>query len=424
MRNLFDQYTQPENKLSHALATVLAEDPSLLKAFISWSGASHPRTLKGLRVLEQARPGELPREDSHTETTGLPDLWIYNDDEWSLLVESKVQAKASRRQIRAHFNSADRLGYQAHVLLLTPGQPRFSLPDAVTHRQWTDLYVWLSRQPDESGWAATLLDYMETLERKWAAGGYLEEGTLTEFAGIKTDPDEAWNYRESKRQLKLLMEELRKRKTLSSRLRLDLEALGRPAITDGGGVVWDLLRVKPSIDATHHTAYPHFSVVIGQSSLIAHINIPDSIRTAFRRRLLGDDYDHFLTVMRKSNQGIKRALRRLDGARPILIFLQRRYRSQRSVPFVDAELKFDMRTVFPIGRKARGQVRSQAQWLELVYDILCNKNSNLHVSVGADFDMRTCAAVRSRDIIEVIENVWLGCKPILDAMEIDEPYSR
>ena len=36
MRNLFDQYDQPENRLSHALAVCLNEDRRLLTKFLAW----------------------------------------------------------------------------------------------------------------------------------------------------------------------------------------------------------------------------------------------------------------------------------------------------------------------------------------------------------------------------------------------------
>jgi len=39
MRNIFDQYTHPENRLTHALMSSLAADPELLRSFVRWAGA-------------------------------------------------------------------------------------------------------------------------------------------------------------------------------------------------------------------------------------------------------------------------------------------------------------------------------------------------------------------------------------------------
>lgn len=87
MLNVFDQYTQPENRLTHALVCSLAEDPTLLRRFIRWStGRSAPKGR--LQVVEQQRPGEAAGDEK--EAAGLLDAWIYNDDGWALLVESKI----------------------------------------------------------------------------------------------------------------------------------------------------------------------------------------------------------------------------------------------------------------------------------------------------------------------------------------------
>ena len=63
MRNIFDQYSQPENKLTHALACCLHEDGDLLREFAGWLS---PRSVPEgrLRIVEQTLPHEL----DHLET--------------------------------------------------------------------------------------------------------------------------------------------------------------------------------------------------------------------------------------------------------------------------------------------------------------------------------------------------------------------
>jgi len=58
VRNLFDQYQQAENRLSHALAVCLNEDRSLLEEFLKWIGVLPPIPAKRLRVAEQGLPGD------------------------------------------------------------------------------------------------------------------------------------------------------------------------------------------------------------------------------------------------------------------------------------------------------------------------------------------------------------------------------
>jgi hypothetical protein len=52
LRNIFDQYSQPENRVTHALMTALNEDRKLLTLFLRSSDA------RKLCVLEQQYPGE------------------------------------------------------------------------------------------------------------------------------------------------------------------------------------------------------------------------------------------------------------------------------------------------------------------------------------------------------------------------------
>ena len=58
MRNVFDQYAQPENRLTHALATSLDRDRWLLRRFLRDFANSVPSDLRNVEVLEQGLPGE------------------------------------------------------------------------------------------------------------------------------------------------------------------------------------------------------------------------------------------------------------------------------------------------------------------------------------------------------------------------------
>lgn len=421
VRNIFDQYSQPENRLSHALATSLHEDPKLLRQFVRWvSGSQAPKG--ALYVLEQSRPGEFPANEEHTGQHGLPDLWIHNGADWSLVVECKVAATPRLDQLRAHQREADRRGQTVSTLLLTSRRPSFRIPKDIQVRTWTELYSWLGKTSGGS-WSKALMDYMETLERRWAATGYLLEGTLTEFAGIDFDRDEPWNYREAKRLLKLLLDELRTRKNLATTLGIDLKAAGRPAITDDGRHVWDFLKLKLANQAKTHTSYPHFNISLSDSTLGAYLSIPNGMRRSFHRRLLGEDVSDFENLIRATANGICTALKGTKEARPHLILLQRRYPSQKSTPYVDAVMRIDLRTATRRpGRAQTRAVRLQPEWLTMAYEVLANRQSNLHLSIGAEFDIYRCPAVRSRQLVGLIEQDWLACRPLLEAMDLSKPY--
>jgi hypothetical protein len=85
MRNVFDQYSQPENRLTHALGVCLNEDRALLREFLAWIDVRPPKSPHALLVEEQRLPGDEDERDSRGEVTdereaerrGRPDLVIH-----------------------------------------------------------------------------------------------------------------------------------------------------------------------------------------------------------------------------------------------------------------------------------------------------------------------------------------------------------
>ncbi|HUW10489.1 MAG TPA: hypothetical protein VM537_12230 [Anaerolineae bacterium] len=102
MRNLFDQYETPENRLTHALASCLAEDRRLLRQFVRWSTGNTPPKSAQLEIIEQRLPGDAEVSEEVAQRRGLPDFCIHDGDEWCLAIESKVMASLSAGQLRRH----------------------------------------------------------------------------------------------------------------------------------------------------------------------------------------------------------------------------------------------------------------------------------------------------------------------------------
>ncbi len=60
MRNIFDQYSQPENRVTHALMTALNEDRALLDVFLKDIAKHLPPKKSGpLSITEQSYPGSV-----------------------------------------------------------------------------------------------------------------------------------------------------------------------------------------------------------------------------------------------------------------------------------------------------------------------------------------------------------------------------
>ncbi len=417
MRNLFDQYEQPENRVTHALASCLAEDNELLRMFVKWVGGTTVKKKTPLEIVEQRLPGEPEVTEAESESRGLPDIWIHDFENWALVIESKISSTVNTSQLRRHYRTAERRGFQnVTVLAITATKPRVQLPQWAKCIQWTDVYQWLIAKSSDSVWARQVADYLEIAESRFTEKGYMKEGTLTVFSGVPFDAEEKYNYPEAKRVLKLAMDELRARKDLQRQLRMDPKGAGRGMITGKAeAVVWDFLRIKGSSSADDFTKYPHLTVAVRHEGLLAVISVPHRITPEFRRNLVKLGFNEFCAIMESVCKSLERELRSASGAAPWVEVVQRRYPTQSSPPIMDATLRFDLRTAFPSKGKGN-QVKVQPQWLTATYDALAKKRSNLQVAVGAMFPYGKCTVIKQPEILDYVAGTWIACKPLLDVM--------
>jgi hypothetical protein len=421
MRNLFDQYSQPENRLTHALLSCLAADRALLERFVGWSVQ---RKVKGrrLQLLEQSLPGDRPDlSEEEAERRGLPDGCIYDRQGWALLIEAKYQAGVSGDQIRRHFRTAARRGLTDCVLLvITIKPPSRPLGRGVFVRRWTEVYAWMQHQARRSPWARICKGYLDAAEAREAATGYLREGTLTVFTGIPFEKDEPYTYVQAKRVLGLLRDELRLDRRLARQLNVDPASRGRGAITGRAGtLVWDFISLMQARKAKQFTQYPHLTLGIWSDRLEAYVTIPNGIRSRYRTHLLGPSYEHFESLIGNITASLLKVVRSVPGSVPEIVVVQRHFASQRSQGIADCRLGFDPRTAVVTPRSASGRVKRQPQWLRAAYDALRSRRSNLQFQMGVKFPYDSCPTVATRKIVRVCADAWLACRPLIKAASRD-----
>ena len=102
LRNIFDQYEQPENRLTHALITLLDLERSLLVPFLRWLGIRDTPKPRTIQLTEQQVPGILKDESEDFGSKGLPDAAMFDETGWAVLFESKVQSRCDMEQIERH----------------------------------------------------------------------------------------------------------------------------------------------------------------------------------------------------------------------------------------------------------------------------------------------------------------------------------
>lgn len=412
MRNVFDQYQQPENRLTHALLCSLDADRRLLHAFVHWV-AGIERRGAALIVQGQSLPGQAELAEDEADRKGIPDGCISDGEGWALLIESKVGARWIPDQLRRHRATALRHGLEdVLILCLTSGRTRQEVPAGCVARTWPEVYGWLQAQVPSSEWARRGRDYFEVAEAKLLEREALREGAITMFSGIPFSEDEPYTYLQAKRVLGLLRGELIGHKALQKQLRIDPENPGRGAITGTKSRrVWDFIGFLAAQGEQGFTSYPHLTIGVHDDRLEATLTFPNGMPVARRRAMLGDSFDDFEARVADVTRDIVKATRPAPGANPLATVVQRHYSSQRAEPVYDAILRFDPRTALDAGRQSG--VKPQPQWLRAAFDALDQRRSNLQLQMGAEFVYARCEAVRSEQVAEVVAQVWLACAPML-----------
>jgi hypothetical protein len=421
VRNLFDQYKAPENRLTHALACALDADRALLGRFVEW--ACRKRIdLRGVELRQQSFPGqrqELREVDAQeAERCGIPDACISTPDGWALLIESKFAAADSADQLQRHLRTARKYGLTSpSLLLLTAREPRDEHVPGVERRRWRDLYRWLKEPKNrDSEWGSRLSSYLEIAEARYAADGYLKEGDLTMFSGIPfADPDQDYTYLQAKRALSLLREALRSDPVLHRELGVDPECSGRGAITGASSDrVWDFISFLDR-RGKQFTQDLHLTLGMWDVRLEAYVTVPNSLHAAGRRKLYQQGFESFRTLICDITRRLGRVIKTYPGAVPLMVVVQRRYKTQRSEPDIDCMLRFDPRTAFAELAATEGRsVKHQPQWLEAAYSALSDRQGNLQLQVGVDFPYRTCDATRSEKIVRAARDAWIACRPLVE----------
>ncbi|QQE12826.1 PD-(D/E)XK nuclease family protein [Planctomycetota bacterium] len=416
MRNIFDQYSQPENKVTHALITALTEDRKLLKPFLKMLDVKQPSGYEHLHIDQQCVPGsdlQSSLTDGELEKRGLPDGCIYDDEEWAVLIEVKVQAEISVDQLRRHRKTAEKYGYtNTNVVLITIDKPK-RLPKWVKHIEWREVYTWFCNYRTTSYWANQLVQYIEVFETKMPEKDYEIRGTMTQFNGFHFSEKHPYTYQQGKRLVKLLHQELRQHKKLVSALDLDVNSTGRKGITrnpDGG--VWDTITTVKASKFDSHTSHPHATVDLEPTQISPALTIPNSIRGGVRKKLAGIGIEGFADIIKEINRNMEPLYERVPSITPKIYIIQRYYKQMGAPARHDALLEVNIRTI--ASDVSSGVWKHQPMWCDAIYSILLNKKTNIQLG------LRTFVAYDDRvmqsgpDAVNTVAEILIACKPIFD----------
>ncbi len=416
MRNIFDQYSQAENRLTHALFSALDQDRKILTSFVRdiCCTKSEPN-VSDLMISVQGYPGGREYTDSEIEARNIPDAWIFDDDGWALVFEAKITAKLTQAQLVGHRRVAEKYGFEkAQFFTIVANEEELDV-DGWSQLHWVDIYRWLRRhQATENRqaveWAGMTADYFEILEAKLLANDKLNILKITSFSGFFANEGE-YTYALAKNRIKNAMRLLRQDQRLVKQLGMDPCADGRGAITGrGADGVWDFLRLSASESEENFTKFPHLTLGVGRRSAEAMVSFPNGLRTLSRKALLSEGSGGFATLCQAVLANMENVLEKEPGARPIMRAVQRRYPSQRSIPILDANLEFDLRTAFPSHGKGP---KLQRQWIDALFEAVQIKKSNLQFQIGVSFEYDKCPSMHALSALDLMTKGWIACRPLI-----------
>ena len=414
MRNIFDQYSQPENKLTHSLASCLYEDKHLLNSFLKNFCSNFFNQTSNLKIEQQTVPGERHLIDDESQRKGLPDAVIYTEEQ-CLIIESKVSSTLTRDQLMRHERTLRRRGFDnirgiGIVVDLLPNV-RLDNWDQLT---WNQVYSWAYKETKKSEWARKLIEYFNVLENNMVEEEYLKEGSITEFTGVHFDDENPYSYREGKRQLRLLINKIKQNKILKEELNVDLSKKGRGGIKKAGNL-WDYLTFNTGVDDKSFTDEPHLTIGMNDEFIEGDLTIPYRIKGNTKRNFYNLSWEEFRNIIHKIVLNYNNSFGTSEGFKPQIVLAQRRYPSQSSPAIHDARLEFDIRTAFKdISSKLKPTQKKQEEWLRLVFEINNNKKSNIQFQVGARFFYNKHTLVNNKDADQVVSKSFLACKPLID----------
>jgi hypothetical protein len=414
MRNVFDHYSQAENQLTHALFTALDNDRSLLASFVKdICGSKHPKPSK-LHLSVQRYPFAMHYAETEIEDRNIPDAWIFDDEGFAIVFEAKITATLTHVQLTGHKRVASKLGFDAAQFFTIVAEDNTTLSHGWQELKWAEIYVWLRRKAKGSTWAKHAAEYFELLEARMLEQGKLGNAQITVFDGFSTHED-GYSYLVAKSELRKAMQELRKDTRLVETLGMDPNDTGRGAITGKTEQrVWDYLAIDNGFNSASFTGFMHLTLGVHHDGVEAMVTVPNSLATLPKNALKALGLDGFRAICFEVLENLKPLLEDEPNAVPTMRSVQRRYPSQRSVPFLDAELEFDLRTAFNTDHPAK----HQPQWFNALYEVFANKRSNCQFQIGMVFTYSSCESMNSAKSLKLLSKSWIACEPLITAAKL------
>jgi hypothetical protein len=229
------------------------------------------------------------------------------------------------------------------------------------------------------------------------------------FDGFKFSDAEPYTYAEGKRLIRLLGDELRKRRKMLKILGVKAKAKGRTAITRGeNGAVWDFLQLKIG-RGKPFTAAVHLTLAIRAQEVSIALTVPNAMK-GVKNMLRNVDEEGLRRMLSQVEKNLRPVLKKMNTAKPMIYIHQRHYKSQRSYPEMDGRVEVDLRTVLST---AKGPLKHQPGWLKCIFNLLVNKKTNMQWAVELHCP-HSEKVMQSAKAIDIMVDSWVAMMPLMD----------
>lgn len=389
LRNIFDQYSQQENHLTHSLLHVLNENRNLLKAILKANGIK--LTGKQINLITQV----APRTDK--DRTSIPDGYIYTEDyNICIGIETKINENSlNRDQILGHLKQLS--GYDtSYLAVLTPDgtEPEIITELVKNHNHknlkfisWKDLLNLMSDLGSDKGKNPVgqyLFDeFMNYVERCYH---------MTPFTGFKFrdgyDRDLAQHY------VKRVAEELTPDiKTLYPDCKKERSQVK--------GVWWAWY----SSEEVQNSVHPAF--VVGNERVRCHIILGNGCKKEWKQFYQTLDSDKFKKLLRKVYT------KRPDNSQTIISFRQRHFLN-RTKSVSDAAVEINIATLLGIDKSKPNDI-----WWSLIKDVAASKNRyNYQLEIGYHLDYEKVKDLKGPKAPQLMLKCFRNLKPVYDILVV------
>lgn len=404
---LFDQYSNEENRLTHALLHTVGSSEWLFSRFLkSFVGIDFSVAKGAFEISTQKVPFSHGDEKAE-EVESIPDAWVVDEaSNLGIAVEVKDRRNSlSLSQLRRHANRI-RTYKHPYLLVITPDlrkptkivelERKEGKRLNVVWRSWDEVFRWLTKLPikrsekrkKEEFLVASMREYLE--RRREVLG----------FQGIYFP--KGFNVVEAKAILNAEMEEL---ESTVKKIYRDL-VKRRPAITTFSQEgVWDCFGSEDGF-----TTDLHITLGISERMHTISLIIPNSAKKAWARlkTIFYDEAyeDQLFSILHNVRKKV-----------PYLFieFTQRHFIAMKHA-FRDGYMEFDIDTLGPPFRTKQSKAKEFPVWLHAVRAAIVYKRGTINTQVGfrSRFYLNQTKGIEKPQFIKTAKDTLKAFKPLYD----------